>query len=51
VWSEPRANPSFCECQAARADRAQDYGERGRMFIDTEQSRYLVGDVEKYIYW
>jgi hypothetical protein len=43
-------------------DRAEEYGERGRMFIDTEENRYLLRDtaelgprartlLEKYIYW
>lgn len=43
-------------------DRAQDYGEHGRMFMDTEENRYVVWNVhalgehsrkllEKYIYW
>lgn len=45
-----------------RADQAQDYGESGKMLLDTEDNRYLIPNVEelpvaerdlvrKYIYW
>lgn len=46
----------------AQADRAQDFGARGKVLLDTDENRYLVPDVEalpdrdrrlfrRYIYW
>lgn len=45
-----------------QGDKAQDYGQAGRMLVDTEENRYLVRDVEalperdralfmRFIYW
>ena len=45
-----------------QTDRAHDYGENGKMLIDTEENRYLIPDTDKlperdrslfqrYIYW
>ena len=45
-----------------QGDKAYDYGQSGKMLIDTEDNRYLIPDVsqlperdrklfERYIYW
>lgn len=45
-----------------QGDRAQDYGKKGKMLLDTDENRYLIPDVEQlparerrlfeqYIYW
>ena len=45
-----------------QADRAHDYGPRGKMLLDTDENRYLIPDVQalperdrrlllRHIYW
>jgi hypothetical protein len=46
----------------SQPDKAQDFGGRGKLLLDTDENRYLVPDVEelperdrrlfrRYIYW
>lgn len=46
----------------AQSDRVQDFGEHGKMLLDTDENRYLIPDVEalslserrafrRYVYW
>ena len=46
----------------AQPDRAQDFGARGKILLDTDDNRYLVPDIEalperdrrlfrRYVYW